>query len=645
MTSRISIALVCISLALSGCEAEKKGDSKSGDEKAAKKKAAKEKAAAQKADESDDEKGADRGEADEITEEAKLAEPTTVEGGKCDAPKKLTGLKANTVLTAESGGCYLVEKVLKLHGGEKRLTIKPGVTIKFGENAGLKIRKAALVAQGTADEPIVLTGGREMPGYWKGVVVRESNRPDNSLEHVAIEYAGNDSTFSGVEPAGLMFDDYHGQSTFEIRQTTISHSQGYGLYLEANTDLDFANNTLTKNKLGAARVAPGALGELDAKSTYEGNENDRITVPGGTLKKQEATWAGIGVPYEVADTITVRKDSFVTVEPGATFEFTENTGLKFRRSRLHAAGESDAKIRFTGAREVAGIWKGIVLRESDSVDNLLEHVVVSYAGGDKFSGTRPAGVMFDDYHGKSTFEIRHSEFSHSAGYGLYVEQNTDLKFAENTLTKNAEGAARIHPAVVGSLDAASTYSGNEKERVHVPGATVKGVEATWAAIDAPYVVEETVHFRKDSFLTLPPGVTVKFAENQGLIFRKSKLKASGSAEEPILLTGVREVAGFWRGLLLRETSSIDNVLEHVTVEYAGASQTFDGVQPAAVMFDNYHGPISVRIGHLAVKNSGAAALHIEKKVKLKSDDCSTVTLEAEPTVTEKSRPFEKVCGS
>ena len=55
MTSRISIALVCISLALSGCEAEKKGDSKSGDEKAAKKKAAKEKAAAQKADESDDE--------------------------------------------------------------------------------------------------------------------------------------------------------------------------------------------------------------------------------------------------------------------------------------------------------------------------------------------------------------------------------------------------------------------------------------------------------------------------------------------------------------------------------------------------------------------------------------------------------------
>ena len=646
MKTRLSIAalLCCSALALTACESDKETE---GDQKAEAEKAE----APDKPDKPDKKEGtaadkppADKPKAAELTEAAAPEEATTVAGGACDEPKKLTGFDTKTVLSAKEGGCFLIDKVLELRGKDKKLFIEPGVTLKFTENAGLSIRQAALVAQGTADEPIVMTGQREMPGFWKGIVVRQSDRPDNRLEHVQIKYAGNDSTFDGVQPAALMFDDYHGKTSFAVHNTTISDSEGHGLYVENNTDLNFAGNTLTGNKEGAARVEPAALGQLDAATTYSGNENDRVVVSGGTIKEHEATWPGLDVPYEVIESITVRDGSFITVQPGATFKFGENQGMSLRKSRLSAVGTKEQPITWTATRQVEGFWKGIVFREADSIDNKLQHVVVSYAGAENtFDGVKPAGVMFDDYHGKSSFVIEQSTFSYSAGYGLYVEEDTELDFAANTLTKNKMGAAYLHPAVVGALDAESTYAGNKEDRVHVSGATVKGVEATWPAIDVPYVVEETIVFRDGSFLTLAAGTTLKFAENQGLSLRDAKLKAEGTADKPILLTGTREAAGFWKGLILRETSSIDNVLAHVTVAYAGATQTFDGVEPAGVMFDNYHGPISFRVSNLTVRDSGGAGLHLEKKVTLKSDDCATVTL-PDPPVTEKSQPFEEVCG-
>lgn len=636
--------IVCVCLAVFVVACEKSGDKKSADAEAP----TEEKKSSAKSKESGDrdEESSGGGSAAEITAEADLPEPTKVEGGDCEEPKKLTGLKGHTVLTAGSGGCYFVDEVLRLKGDDKRLTVEPGVTVKFGEDAGIVIRKAGLEVEGTSDKPVVFTGMREVPGFWKGILVRESDKPANTLRHARIEYGGKDSTFDGVRPAGLMFDDYHGKSSFTVRDTTITHAEGYGLYAETAIDLEFADNELTANKKGVARIDPANIGDLDSSTTYEGNEQDRVFVEGGKLKGHEATWPGIGVPYVVESNVRLKKDSAITVQSGATFKFAENTGFAVRESRLEATGTSDAPIRFTGKRDVRGFWRGLVVRESDSVDNLLEHVTISYAGADNtFDGVEPAAVMFDDYHGGIGFEVTNSTFSHSGGYGVYAEQGTDLTFGNNDVTKNRKGAVRAHPAVVGALDGASTYSGNEKDRVHVKGAKMKGVEATWPAIDVPYVLEGTVRVRKDSFLTLSPGVTVTFAEQTGLVVRRSKLKAEGTAEEPIRFAGMRETAGFWRGIVFRQSTSIDNILRHVTIAHAGSSPNFDGVKPAALMLDDYHGPVEVSVGHLAVEASGGAGLHIEDETKLKSEDCSTVTVDGNPEVSEKSLPLEKACGS
>jgi hypothetical protein len=590
--------------------------------------------------------GDDPDKAADLTQKVDLPEPTVVEGSSCDSPTALTGLETHTVLSAKGGGCFLVNGDLRLKGDDAKLRIEPGVTLRFAEKRGLVLRKAALEAKGKPDAPIVFTGQREEPGFWKGIVIRESDRTANTLEHVRVQYAGNDDNFDGVEPAAVMFDDYHGKSSMRIANTTLSQSQGHGLFVEANTELDFEGNTLEGNQGAAAKIAPRILGQLDPKSDYSGNETEAVQVTGGTLKEREATWPGLGVPYHVLDTIRARAESFIRVEPGAIFEFAENRGLVFRKAKLQAQGQKGAPVRFVGQREVSGFWGGLVFRETDRMDNALEHVVVAHGGrADVFDGVEPANVMFDDYHGKSSMKISNTKLSASAGYGLYVEANTDLDFSDNELTGNESGAALLHPRVVSALDGGSSYAGNERDRVTVKGGKVEGGQASWPALDVPYFVSGTVRFRSGTHLSLDPGVRVQFAENVGWVFRKAKWTARGSQSKPIELVGDEQTAGYWRGVVMRETNSIDNALEHVAMHHAGAEDTFDGVQPAALMLDDYHGPVRVGIDQLSVRSSGGAALHLESKVEIESRDCATVAAKHAPRLTEDSPAMSKVCST
>jgi hypothetical protein len=578
----------------------------------------------------------------DLTAEGADGEATVAKGAGCDAPVELTKLDEKTVLSADGGGCFLVKGDLRVNGAESSLTIEPGVTVKFAENAGLTVSKGSLVATGTKAKPIVLTGEREMPGYWKGVLILNSERTENALEHVRIQFAGNANTYRSVEPAALMFDNRYGKSTFKIHHTELSNSDGHGLYVEHKTELDFADNTLTKNKAGAAQIDPDVVGHLDATSTYAGNEADQVTIMGRKITKLETTWPGIDAPYRVTGDLTFADDAFVTIGPGATFEFEENTGLSVQRARLNATGTADKPITLTGARQVPGFWKGVVVTNSDSIDNALEHVAIRFAGASKtYRSVEPAALMFDNRYGKSTFKIHHTELSNSDGHGLYVEHKTDLDFADNTLTKNKAGAANVDPDILGQLDAASTYAGNEADEVTVRSRTIKGLEVTWPGIDAPYRMTGDVTIGDGSFVTVAPGARLTFDENTGLSVHKAKLMAKGTADEPITFSGTRATSGFWKGIVVTSSSSIDNVFAHVIIEHAGSTKNFRSVQPAGLMFDNRYGQVSFQLDDVTVRDS-AAGLYVEDKVELKGD-CASIKLETEPKLAEDSKKLEEVC--
>ena len=75
-------------------------------------------------------------------------------------------------------------------------------------------------------------------------------------------------------------------------------------------------------------------------------------------------------------------------------------------------------------------------------------------------------------------------------------------------------------------------------------------------------------------LTLDPGVKIIFSAGTGIsISADQVLDALGTAADPILLTGDVKVRGHWDGLHFDGTRDTGSRLEHVTIEYAGSTES------------------------------------------------------------------------
>ncbi len=552
-------------------------------------------------------------------------------------------------LKAAPGLCYMVPEQLTV-GTDVHLTIDPGVKMVFADDTGLTVHEGVLTARGTPKKPIVFTSQRATPGAWSGVRFMNTTSSDNALEHVVIEYGGSTPGYKGVKPADLMLDDYYGKVNVTIKGVTLRHSGGYGLYAEAGAQSHFSKNVLTQNAKGAAYLDPVFLDQIDADSKFDGNQNDVVMLAGASFDQQNLHWPGLKVPYVVTGNISLTGNSYVEVGPGAVFQFDENTGISVFRSRFAARGKKGAPVVFTARQKVPGFWRGIRYVDSNSVDNVLEHVAIRYGGASPtYKGVKPADLMLDDYYGKVRVKLNNSELSHSGNYGLYAEEKVDLDFGNNKLVDNKRAAALLHPAVVSALDSQSDYAGKTNDgkptqgTVEVMGAHLDGVEASWPAIDARYLAKGDILVRDDSHLTLAAGTTLAFAEGAGLSVYRARITARGTADKPIVFTGEHPKPGFWKGIDLIDTSSVENVFEHVVIEYGGAPRTFKGAEPANLMLDDYFGLVSATLNDVTSRHSGAAGMHIEPGAKIRSSKCSSIKIEDKTKVTKDGKSLRRAC--
>jgi hypothetical protein len=585
-------------------------------------------------------------------------------------------LHEDRTLSFEPGVCYLVPEQITV-GTEVTLTIEAGVKLVFNEGTSLSVHEGALVARGTEERPITFTGRKQRPGSWWGVRMMHSAHADSILEHVTIEYGGATPGFKGAKPANLMLDGYYGEGTLDLVNVTLRKSAGFGLYAEDQIHSRFEGNVLTDNARGAAHLHPVFVAKLDANSSFDGNDVDVVEVAGASLDQQRLSWPGLEVPYRVTGDINLTDNSFVRIGQGARLEFAENTGVSVFRSRLAAIGSKDEPVVMTGQKEVPGFWRGVRYLDSNSVDNVLEHVAIRYAGASpSYKGVEPANLMLDDYYGTVRVKMNNVELSHSASYGLYAEEQAEIDFANNRLTDNERAAALLHPAVVGTLDSQSTYAGTaaewseeggekgeeagekgeeagekgeeagekgEEGRLELLGASLDGAESTWRAIDARYVVRGDILVRDDAHLTIEPGVTVAFSEGAGLSVYRARITARGTEEAPILFTATNPKPGYWKGIHLVDTSSVENIFEHVTIEYGGSPRNFKGAEPANLMFDDYFGLVSATLNHVTSRHSAGAGMHIEWGARIRSDSCSSIAIEDDTPHTSGNQTLRRAC--
>ena len=520
--------------------------------------------------------------------------------------------------TLEAGPLYIVTRRVRVRDGAQ-LTIEPGVRLEFQADAGLFVdgNASSLVAVGTSADPIVMTGEQQQVGYWRGIGF-QSNNMQNEMAWVEIGYAGgSDWTFIG-EAANIGLEQ---DARLTLTNSTVTNSAAYGLHGDKSVDLSgFADNTFENNAEAALNIAFPTAEALDENSSFSGNtdapyvriyaENviDDMTLP--SLAE--------GTPYQVHGRPNVRESSMLTIEQGVRMEFGADAGLFIdgNGSSLVAVGTPSEPIVMTAIQEQAGFWRGIGI-QSNNVQNEMTNVEVAYGGGSSWTfidETAAIGLEQD-----SRLMLANSTVRNSAAYGLHADKDTDLTgFADNVFTDNGEAPVSIPMSAAGYMDGASEFAANDEVYVRVYDRNViDDMTMTQLADGVPYRIHGTPTVRENSSLTINAGVNMEFAADAGIFIdgNGSSLVAVGTSANPIIMTGVQQQKGFWRGIGFA-SNNVVNEMTHVEIAYGGGSSwTF--ISEAANI--GLQQDARLKLTNSLIRDSAGYGLWLDERAELSAD--------------------------
>jgi hypothetical protein len=291
-----------------------------------------------------------------------------------------------------------------------------------------------LIATGEAGKKIRFTGKEALKGYWAGILFF-SRSTANELTHTEILNAGSTAMVSGVK-AGVLVSE---AARLTLKNTLISRSGGYGLYLNPGSILGgFSQNTFSHNAAAPLRLTANHVPGLDAASlfTAENGANAVEVMQSEISGTPEARWPAFSdnTPFRFTGQVTARTGW--KLSPGITIEVAEDQYIEVAEGYLLAVGTPEKKITFTGAVKTTGSWNGIILYPR-SASNRMEHVRVSYAGGDELlSGIRSSVILTHN----ASLLLTQSSISNSGGYGICIfDRNATLNAdaaTANTFSSN-----------------------------------------------------------------------------------------------------------------------------------------------------------------------------------------------------------------
>lgn len=457
--------------------------------------------------------------------------------------------------------CFKITRTVAVKAA---LTLTPGTVIVAEPNGYLDIQAGgALIAKGTATNPIVMRGENPSKGYWYGVNIASLDDL-NQLDYVQISDGGRTSSYSN-----LLVQNTGGVS---ISNSTFSNSRTDGIKLETGAVLNtFANNTFEVNGKTALEIPAALIHKLDAASNYagasgKGNVENVIDVLGGAITSGETqTWPATNAPFRLTSTVNVEGD--VTVAAGASFVAEPNGYIDVKGGgSFKAVGTEDARISFKGENPSPGYWYGINI--SANTDNELNYVDISDGGR-----TSSYSNLLVSSGGK--VKLSNSSFTNSRTDAVIVRSGGEIESFSNNRFATSETAIEIPAALMGVMDSASDYGTNHTDNVISVERGNVVTDQTWAATNIPFRLNGSVDIQAN--VVVSPGA--KFvAKQNGYVDVQTggSLKAIGTAANPISFRGENGSKGYWYGINFASNNT-NNQLSFVEVSDGGRTSSYANV--------------------------------------------------------------------
>lgn len=181
------------------------------------------------------------------------------------------------------------------------LTIEPCAVIVVPDERGITVQSfndkpAKLLAQGTADRPIVFTGKTAATGRWNGLLV-DNPQSELNLAHATVQYAGY-APGDGKEGASIRAV----KAKPVLDHVTVRHGGGTGIVLQREAEFGPGSGALTITKSALFPIETCQVGARSIPAgSYTENGDNRFLVKaygaGVPNTVGPVTWPNRGLPY------------------------------------------------------------------------------------------------------------------------------------------------------------------------------------------------------------------------------------------------------------------------------------------------------------------------------------------------------------
>ena len=306
------------------------------------------------------------------------------------------------------------------------------------------------------------------------------------------------------------------------------------------------------------------------------------------------------IDYIINCEYTVNGD--LIIQPGVTIEFDTDAGIRVNGS-IQILGTENEQVVLTAVDKNSGAWRGIFI-DSEDVKSKIEYAKIEYAGGGSFNsnGDEGAVIVYTDTY----LNMNNTTITNSATYGFNASYGGDDLTLENNTISLCDVPMLLEPNYVNSI-VGGNYTGNETDAIYVANGFIN-IDVTMRDLGVPYhALARLVVSAGGGKLTIEPGVELEFGldgnleVNEGASGEKPSLIAVGTAQNPILFSGINKVDGAWKGIYFDSPSPL-NEIGFATIEYASNFSSQEGAIEA------WYGTV-LNVHDVSFKNIQNCALH------------------------------------